>query len=145
MLLEALRSHDVVVAQQLPPQLLRYVQKLPIRYVADLYNPLMIELLEALVDAGAPREQSLARRLTRAVHAQCAAADFVICASEKQRDLWLGGMGLSGLIDLDSYRYDRDLPGVRGRGPVRPAQTCPRSAAGPSSRASGRASAPRTA
>jgi glycosyltransferase involved in cell wall biosynthesis len=106
-LLDALQSHDVVVAQQVPPQLLRYVQKLPIRYVADLYNPLMIELLEALADAGAPREQSLARRLTRAVYAQCAAADFVICASEKQRDLWIGGMGLSGLIDLDAYRHDR--------------------------------------
>ena len=59
MLLAALRSHDVVIAQQLPAQLLRYVEKLPIRYVADLYNPLVIELLEALADAGAPREQSL--------------------------------------------------------------------------------------
>jgi glycosyltransferase involved in cell wall biosynthesis len=106
-LLGALRAHDVVVAQQLPAQLLRYVQRLPIRYVADLYNPLMIEVLEALDDAGAPRERTVARRLTRSVFAQCAAADFVICASERQRDLWLGGMGLSGLIDLDAYRRDR--------------------------------------
>ena len=37
---------------------------------------------------------------------QCAVADFVICASEKQRDLWLGGMGLAGLIDVDRYRLD---------------------------------------
>jgi hypothetical protein len=106
-LLAAVRSHDVVVAQQLPAQLLRYVQKLPIRYVADLYNPLTIELLEALADAHAPRKRSLARRLTRTVFAQCAAADFVICASEKQRDLWLGGIALAGLIDLESYRRDR--------------------------------------
>jgi glycosyltransferase involved in cell wall biosynthesis len=107
LLLDALRGHDVVVAQQLPAQLLRYVQKLPVRYVADLYNPLVIELLEGLADAGSPRERSFARSLTRAVHAQCVAADFVICASEKQRDLWLGGMGLAGLIDIDSYRFDR--------------------------------------
>jgi glycosyltransferase involved in cell wall biosynthesis len=106
-LLAALHDHDVAIAQQLPAQLLRSVQKLPIRYVADLYNPLMIESLEALADADAPRERSLARRLTRAVRAQCAAADFVVCASEKQRDLWLGGMGLAGLIDLDTYRRDR--------------------------------------
>jgi hypothetical protein len=103
----ALRTHDVVVAQQLPAQLLRYVIKLPVRYVADLYNPLMIELLEAMVDAGVPREQHVARRLTRQVFAQCAAADFLICASDKQRDLWVGGLGLSGLIDLESYRHDR--------------------------------------
>ena len=83
------------------------MQKLPVRYVADLYNPLMIEVLEALATPAATRAE-LARRLTRgAVYAQCAAADFVICASEKQRDLWLGGMGLAGLIDLDSYRRDR--------------------------------------
>jgi glycosyltransferase involved in cell wall biosynthesis len=106
-MLECLRTHDVVVAMQLPAQLLRYVQKLPIRYVADLYNPLMIELLEAMADAGAPREHSVARRLTQKVRAQCAVADFVVCASEKQRDLWIGGIGLAGLIDLDSYRADR--------------------------------------
>jgi glycosyltransferase involved in cell wall biosynthesis len=104
---DALGRHDVVVAQQLPAQLLRYVTKLPVRYVADLYNPLMIELLEAMADAGLPREQSVARRLTRTVFAQCAAADFMICASEKQRDLWIGGLGLSGLIGLESYRRDR--------------------------------------
>jgi glycosyltransferase involved in cell wall biosynthesis len=37
---------------------------------------------------------------------QCAVADLVICASEKQRDLWLGGMGLAGLIDRERYRAD---------------------------------------
>ena len=50
-LLEAVRSHDVVVAQRLPPQLLRYVARLPVRFVADLYNPQMIEVLEAMGDA----------------------------------------------------------------------------------------------
>ncbi len=37
---------------------------------------------------------------------QVAVADLVICASENQRDLWLGGMGLAGLIDLERYRRD---------------------------------------
>ena len=92
---------------QLPAQLLRYVAKLPIRYVADLYNPLVVELLEAIADAGAPREDALVRRVTKVVWAQCAVADFVICASETQRDLWIGGLGLSGLIDLGAYRSDR--------------------------------------
>jgi hypothetical protein len=129
-LLAALHANDIVVAQRLPAQLLRYVQKLPIRYVADLYNPTMIELLEALADAGSPRERSLWRHLTRSVYIQCAAADFVICASEKQRDLWLGGMGLSALIDLDSYRS--------GSANARPAMTAR------CSRASGRESGPTT-
>ena len=101
-LLSAARSHDVVVAQGLPPQLLRYVGRLPVRFVADLYNPQMIEVLEAVGDGGS----SSPRRAWRSMLGQCAVADLVICASEKQRDLWLGGMGLSGLIDVERYRQD---------------------------------------
>ncbi len=102
-LLEAVRSHDVVIAQRLPPQLLRYVARLPVRFVADLYNPQMIEVLEAMGDA---EGGSSARLAWRSMLGQVAVADLVICASEKQRDLWLGGMGLAGLIDLERYRRD---------------------------------------
>jgi glycosyltransferase involved in cell wall biosynthesis len=101
-LLEAIKSHDVVVAQRLPPQLLRNVARLPVRFVADLYNPQMIEVLEA-VGTG---PSTSARRAWRSMLGQCAVADLVICASEKQRDLWLGGMGMAGLIDVERYRRD---------------------------------------
>jgi glycosyltransferase involved in cell wall biosynthesis len=124
-LLEATRRHDVVVAQRLPPQLLRYVARLAVRFVADLYNPQMIEVLEASGDG----PSSASRRAWRSMLGQCAVADLVICASEKQRDLWLGGMGLTGLIDRDRYRADptfRDyvdvVPfGLPDRDPVRSA------------------------
>jgi glycosyltransferase involved in cell wall biosynthesis len=101
-LLEGLRRHDVVVAQRLPPQLLRYVARLPVRLVADLYNPQMIEVLEA----GGGEGSSARRRAWRSMLGHCAVADLVVCASETQRDLWLGGMGLAGLIDADRYRED---------------------------------------
>jgi glycosyltransferase involved in cell wall biosynthesis len=101
-LLAAVRACDVVVAQRLPPQLLRYVARMPVRFVADLYNPQMIEVLEAVTDgaAGSPR------RAWKSMLGQCAVADFVMCASEKQRDLWLGGMGMAGLIEPRAYRAD---------------------------------------
>jgi glycosyltransferase involved in cell wall biosynthesis len=102
LLLEAVKSHDVVVAQRLPPQLLRYVARMPVRFVADLYNPQMIEVLEAAGDG----PSTSPRRAWRSMLGQCAVADLVICASEKQRDLWLGGMGLAGLIDVERYRAD---------------------------------------
>lgn len=101
-LLAAVREHDVVVAQRLPPQLLRYVARLPVRFVADLYNPQMIEVLEA----GAGGAAASARLAWRSMLGQCAVADLVLCASEKQRDLWLGGMALSGLLDPDRYSAD---------------------------------------
>jgi glycosyltransferase involved in cell wall biosynthesis len=101
-LLGAVRRHDVMVAQRLPPQLLRYVARMPVRFVADLYNPQMIEVLEA----GGLEGGSSRRRAWRSMLGQCAVADLVMCASEKQRDLWLGGMGLAGLIDPERYRAD---------------------------------------
>ncbi|HEV3378607.1 MAG TPA: glycosyltransferase [Thermoleophilaceae bacterium] len=101
-LLEAVRRHDVVVAQRLPPQLLRYVARMPVRFVADLYNPQMIEVLEAMDGGG----ESSQRRAWRSMLGQCAVADLVLCASEKQRDMWLGGLGLAGLIDPERYRAD---------------------------------------
>jgi glycosyltransferase involved in cell wall biosynthesis len=101
-LLQAVKTHDVVVAQRLPPQLLRYVARMPVRFVADLYNPQMIEVLEAAGDG----PSTSPRRAWRSMLGQCAVADLVICASEKQRDLWLGGMGLAGLIDIERYRAD---------------------------------------
>jgi glycosyltransferase involved in cell wall biosynthesis len=101
-LLGAIRRHDVVVAQRLPAQLLRYVARMEVRFVADLYNPQMIEVLEAGGDGG----RTSPRRAWRSMLGQCAVADLVICASEKQRDLWIGGMGLAGLIDPERYRAD---------------------------------------
>jgi glycosyltransferase involved in cell wall biosynthesis len=108
-LLRAARGHEVVLAQELPPTLLERIARSPTRLVVDLYNPVVVEVLEA-VSARSPRAQ---RRIQGAIVtrtlAQLAAADFIVCASERQRDLWLGALALRGLIDLDHYRRDPAL------------------------------------
>jgi glycosyltransferase involved in cell wall biosynthesis len=108
-LVAAAAEHDVLVAQELPPTLLTRLRKLPVRVALDLYNPIVMEVLEA-VAGERPRVQRRIQRLigSRAL-AQCAVADFVVCASERQRDLWLGAMSVNGLIDLDLYRRDPTL------------------------------------
>lgn len=110
-LLAAIRTHDVVIAQLLPPRLLAKAWRLPARLVVDLYNPTVVEVLEA--GAGRPaRERARRRRIaTRAAAAHLAAADFVVCASERQRDLWLGGMALRELLAPDALDADEDLSG----------------------------------
>jgi glycosyltransferase involved in cell wall biosynthesis len=108
-LVAAAREHDVVVAQELPPTLLNRLAGLPARLVLDLYNPIVVEVLEAV----AARPERAQRRIQGLIGAralaQCAVADLVLCASERQRDLWLGGMALGGLIELDAYRRDPSL------------------------------------
>jgi glycosyltransferase involved in cell wall biosynthesis len=105
-LAQAMARHDVVVAQRLPAQLLRRLARLPARHVADLYNPLPVEALEAAAGAPAASARRSQRHSGRATLSQLAAADFVICASERQRDFWLGAMAVNGLLDVDSYRRD---------------------------------------
>jgi glycosyltransferase involved in cell wall biosynthesis len=108
-LARAAAEHDVVVAQELPPTVLARVARGPARFVADLYNPIVVEALEA-VAGGSPRRRRLMQaRLARRTLAQLAAADLVLCANERQRDLWIGALAVSGLLDVDAYRRDPTL------------------------------------
>jgi hypothetical protein len=108
-LVAAAREHDVVVAQELPPTLLGRLAELPARLVLDLYNPIVIEVLEAVAARPARAQRRIQGLIASRALAQCAVADLILCASERQRDLWLGGMALGGLIELDAYRRDPSL------------------------------------
>ena len=108
-LVAAAREHDVVVAQELPPTLLGRLADLSARLVLDLYNPIVIEALEAVAARPARAQRRIQGLIAARALAQCAVADLVVCASERQRDLWLGGMALGGLIELDVYRRDPSL------------------------------------
>jgi glycosyltransferase involved in cell wall biosynthesis len=108
-LIEAAGRHEVVVAQELPPTLLGRLARLPTRVVLDLYNPVVVEVLEAVAARPQRQQRRLRSLIASRSFAQLAAADFVVCASERQRDLWVGGMALGGLIDLEAYRRDPTL------------------------------------
>ncbi|MGI8633620.1 MAG: glycosyltransferase family 4 protein [Solirubrobacterales bacterium] len=108
-LLAAAERHDVVIAQQLPAQMLGRVAASDTRYVADMYNPTVVEAMEALGDRTGRAAERAHRLVTRQARAQLAAADLVLCASTRQRDLWLGGMALAGYIDPAAYRADPTL------------------------------------
>jgi glycosyltransferase involved in cell wall biosynthesis len=108
-LIQAARQHDVVLAQELPPTLLGRLAELPARLVLDLYNPIVIEVLEAVAARTERAQRRIQGLIASRALAQCAVADLVLCASERQRDLWLGGMALGGLIELDAYRRDPSL------------------------------------
>jgi len=77
--------------------------------VVDLYIPLLLEELQR------ERPQSLAEqslffdRLRRDLSAQILAADFILCASEKQRDYYLGAMSALGRVNPYSHGDDPSL------------------------------------
>jgi glycosyltransferase involved in cell wall biosynthesis len=105
----AAAEHDVLVAQELPPTLTARLRELPVRVALDLYNPIVMEVLEAVAGERPRVQRRIQRMIGSRALAQCAVADFIVCASERQRDLWLGAMAVNGLIDLDLYRRDPTL------------------------------------
>lgn len=118
-LVAAAREHDVVVAQELPPSALGRIAGSPTALVVDLYNPIVVEVLEAMAGRSPRAARRTQAALVQRTLALCAAADLIVCASERQRDLWIGGLALAGLIDVEAYRRDptlRSLVAVVGFG-----------------------------
>jgi glycosyltransferase involved in cell wall biosynthesis len=98
---------DAVVAQRLPVPTLRALGRAGTRTVYDLYAPLTIENLA--FDAGrrlGSLETAYFRLNTLVQEAVLRYGDAFICASETQRDLWLGSLLALGRIDHDAYARD---------------------------------------
>jgi glycosyltransferase involved in cell wall biosynthesis len=108
-LVRAAREYDVVVAQELPPSAIEKLAGGSTALVADLYNPIVVEVLEAVAGRPPRAQRRTQAALVQRTIALCAAADLIVCASERQRDLWIGGLALAGLLDLDAYRRDPTL------------------------------------
>ena len=68
----------------------------------DLYDPMHLEALEHR------RRRRVAVRAEPLID-QVARGDFFLCASERQRDYWLGMLSSLGRIDAGAYAEDPDL------------------------------------
>lgn len=107
-LVELIRDHDVVVAQHLP-YLYADAELLESRFiVVDLYAPWILEKLEySRIDPerGEPNRKDDVVILGRLL----ALGDFYICASERQRDYWLGALTVAGRLELAHVQDDAEL------------------------------------
>ena len=120
-----IERHDVVVAQHLP-YLYTDAAILNSRYlVVDLYAPWVLEKLEYArldPDRGEPNRKDDVAILNRLL----SLGDFFICASERQRDFWLGALAAAGRLRLEHVTADpslRTLVDVVGFGlPAHPPQ-----------------------
>jgi glycosyltransferase involved in cell wall biosynthesis len=100
---------DVIVAQPQWPVLAGWLRASDARLAYDLYDPEPLELLESMSGRRmALRRLLLAMTVDRVVDA-LHDADFLMCASESQRDIWLGGLLAERLIDPPAYDRDPSL------------------------------------
>jgi glycosyltransferase involved in cell wall biosynthesis len=102
---------DVLVAQNLLPWTMRALVKARVRVVYDLYDPFLVENLGLFAhQEGSTRYQdAILRANALAQEVALATGDAFLCASERQRDLWLGMLGTLGRLDRREYARDPSL------------------------------------
>jgi GT2 family glycosyltransferase len=88
---------------------LRYSNKV---IVVDVYDPFHLEQLEQARDLGNKKRREVVDGATEVLNEQLRRGDWFMCASEKQRDFWLGqlaGVGRINPLTYDAGETLRDL------------------------------------
>lgn len=77
--------------------------------VADVYDPFHLENFEQTRGwAPADRDRTV-RRLTEVLNEQLRCGDLFLCASERQRDFWMGSLAALGRVNPANYDADPTL------------------------------------
>lgn len=108
-LVEIVKKHAVVIGQSLHPVLLRAVRAANVRYIADLYDPIVLENLEAQREWPLVQQEAQNHFFLSIMNTQLAVADHILVASDRQRDYLLGAITALGRLTPDEYRADASL------------------------------------
>ncbi len=79
------------------------------KIIVDLYNPFNLESLEMFKDSNMEERIRIDKNNLNILKFQLTIGDFFICASEKQRDYWIGMLNAVGRINPYSYDSDNTL------------------------------------
>lgn len=80
--------------------------------VVDAYDPLHLEMLEQGREQPRGTWDHLVRSRVALLNQQLSRADFILCASERQRTLYLGHLASLGRISPATYEKDPQLAGL---------------------------------
>ncbi|MEY2488577.1 MAG: hypothetical protein QOC70_519 [Verrucomicrobiota bacterium] len=85
-----LETSDVAVLPLHALARLPFLRRARIPLVFDIYDPVLFELMETASDAAAEKRAGRLRSHVELLNQVLRRGDFFICASERQRDFWLG-------------------------------------------------------
>ena len=104
------RNYDVVVTQHLPVTTMRALAHSPTRVIYDLYSPATLEQLPFDArEEHTPYRAAMTQLNLLTQEVALASGDAFVCASEKQRDFWLGALTSARRLDRESYAHDPSL------------------------------------
>jgi glycosyltransferase involved in cell wall biosynthesis len=100
------RGYDAVITQRVLPRMAEAKRRYGYRLIVDLYDPALLENLEWLSGRPLGERNLLAERLRRDLLLALRTGDHFVCASETQRDMWLGALTAAGRITPSAYTAD---------------------------------------
>jgi glycosyltransferase involved in cell wall biosynthesis len=111
--LESLVSgYDAALVGGLTLALCPGLAQLGVPLVVDIYDPFTLENLQLFSGRDMPTRLQDSEGLLNALLLQLRFGDFYLCASEKQRDFWLGMLHAVGRLNPYTYDADRSLRGL---------------------------------
>jgi glycosyltransferase involved in cell wall biosynthesis len=100
---------DVVVAHPQWPFVMRWLRRCEARVIFDLYDPETLETLELFRGKRRAVRRLMGHATLDRLHSALRTGHHFMCASEAQRDLWLGSLLALRLIDPPAYDRDPSL------------------------------------
>jgi GT2 family glycosyltransferase/glycosyltransferase involved in cell wall biosynthesis len=100
---------DVIVFQGLTLSIHPWLRKSRKVLIPDLYDPFHLEVLEQQKDKSEAVRLRSSEDTVDALNVQLLRGDFFMCASAKQRDLWIGQLAGVGRINPATYDEDETL------------------------------------
>lgn len=100
------KDYDVLITQLIDPKTALLAKKNGVRLVYDAYDPEPLEHLEIFKSSTMNTRSFLNQKIIQTVNFSLKMADGVLCANQKQRDLWTGS--LLSLLKIHPQLYDRD-------------------------------------
>ncbi len=106
---ELAAEHDVLIVQGFVLHLFPFLAELEKVLVVDLYDPFTLENLHIFAHDPMDQRTAVHQSHLDVLNAQLRAGDFFLCASEKQRDYWLGMLAANNRINPRLYDADPTL------------------------------------
>ena len=97
-----LRTAEVAVLPLHALARLPFLTNAAVPLVFDIYDPALFELMETVPEAAAEDRARQLRSHIQLLNQVLRRGDFFICASERQRDFWLGGLLTNGRIPVSA-------------------------------------------
>ncbi|RJQ33017.1 MAG: glycosyltransferase [Actinobacteria bacterium] len=106
---EMAEEHDVIICQGMTLAASPYLIDIDKPLVVDIYDPFVLSLLEQHKQLDIDRRFTECDLALRAHRFQLERGDFFVCASEKQKDFWIGNLSALGRINPQTYDSDVSL------------------------------------